>query len=68
MSDGVAEGTRPDRGGPAVRERLVGAGFEVDAPLVVADGVDSVTTALARPGHRVHRPRRHDRRHRVRPP
>ena len=46
VSDGVAEGTRPDRGGPAVHERLTEAGFEVDEPVIVPDGVDSVIEAL----------------------
>jgi molybdenum cofactor synthesis domain-containing protein len=46
VSDGVADGSRPDRGGPAVSERLTEAGFDVDAPAVVSDGVDSVTAAL----------------------
>jgi molybdenum cofactor synthesis domain-containing protein len=46
VSDGVADGTRPDRGGPAVGEALTGAGFEVDPPVVVPDGIDSVAAAL----------------------
>jgi molybdenum cofactor synthesis domain-containing protein len=46
VSDGVADGSRPDRGGPAVRERLTEAGFEVAAVVVVPDGVDSVADAL----------------------
>jgi molybdenum cofactor synthesis domain-containing protein len=46
VSDGVADGTRPDRGGPAVSERLTDAGFEVEGPVVVADGIDSVAGAL----------------------
>jgi molybdopterin adenylyltransferase len=46
VSDGVAEGSRPDRGGPAVTERLTGAGFTVAEPVVVADGVDSVASVL----------------------
>jgi molybdenum cofactor synthesis domain-containing protein len=46
VSDGVADGTRPDRGGPAVTERLREAGFDLDAPVVVPDGVDSVIAAL----------------------
>jgi molybdenum cofactor synthesis domain-containing protein len=46
VSDGVADGTRPDRGGPAVRERLTEAGFDVGTAVVVPDGVESVTAAL----------------------
>jgi molybdenum cofactor synthesis domain-containing protein len=46
VSDGVADGTRPDRGGPAVTERLREAGFDVDPPVVVPDGVESVLAAL----------------------
>jgi molybdenum cofactor synthesis domain-containing protein len=46
VSDGVADGSRPDRGGPAVAERLGEAGFAVDATVVVPDGVDSVAGAL----------------------
>jgi len=34
-SDGVFHGTRQDRSGPAVREILGGAGFDVDAIVVV---------------------------------
>jgi molybdenum cofactor synthesis domain-containing protein len=46
VSDGVADGSRPDRGGPAVAERLADAGFTVDATVVVPDGVDPVAEAL----------------------
>lgn len=46
VSDGVADGTRDDRGGPAVRTRLEEAGFTVDRHLVVPDGVDEVAGAL----------------------
>jgi molybdenum cofactor synthesis domain-containing protein len=46
VSDGVADGSRPDRGGPAVSERLTEAGFTVETVVVVADGVDSVTSTL----------------------
>jgi molybdenum cofactor synthesis domain-containing protein len=46
VSDGVADGTRPDRGGPAVGERLTEAGFTVETTVVVPDGVDSVAEAL----------------------
>jgi molybdenum cofactor synthesis domain-containing protein len=46
VSDGVSDGSRPDRGGPAVSERLTAAGFTVDATVVVPDGVDAVAEAL----------------------
>jgi molybdenum cofactor synthesis domain-containing protein len=48
VSDGVVEGTREDRSGEALRETLDGAGFDVVASEVVADGVDSVAGALTR--------------------
>jgi len=48
VSTGAAAGTREDRGGPALREALVDAGWETEAPVVVPDGVDSVATALRR--------------------
>lgn len=48
VSDGVAEGTREDRSGEAVFDTLVGAGYDVLAREVVADGVDSVADALRR--------------------
>lgn len=47
VSDGVAEGTRDDRSGAALAERLVGAGFEVVERRVSADGVEAVAAALA---------------------
>lgn len=46
VSDGVVEGTREDRSGVALEETLVGAGFDVVARTVVADGVESVSAAL----------------------
>ena len=45
-SDGVAHGAREDRSGPAVREILGGAGFDVDAVVVVADDVETIATAI----------------------
>ena len=48
VSDGVVEGTREDRSGEALRDTLVGAGFDVVAREVVADGVDSVADVLRR--------------------
>ena len=46
VSDGVVAGTREDRSGEALAERLTVAGFEVVERRVTADGVDSVAGAL----------------------
>ena len=46
VSDGVIAGTREDRSGAALEERLVAAGFEVVERKVVADGIASVAAAL----------------------
>jgi molybdenum cofactor synthesis domain-containing protein len=46
VSDGVVAGTREDRSGGALAERLVGAGFTVTDRQAVADGVESVSRAL----------------------
>lgn len=48
VSDGVVAGTREDRSGAALAERLVQAGFEVVERAVVADGVASVAEGLRR--------------------
>ena len=48
VSDGVVAGTREDRSGQALVDTLVGAGFDVIAREVVADGVESVAEALRR--------------------
>lgn len=48
VSDGVVEGTREDRSGEAVFEVLQGAGFDVVAREVIADGVDTVADAVRR--------------------
>ena len=45
-SDGVSYGHREDRSGPAVREILGAAGFDVDAIMVVADDDDAIATAI----------------------
>jgi len=47
VSDGVVAGTREDRSGQALVDRLTEAGFEVADRRVVADGVASVREALA---------------------
>src|SRR6476659_939463 len=46
VSDGVAAGTREDRGGPALQDQLTGAGFSVVDRRIVTDGVDSVAAAI----------------------
>jgi molybdenum cofactor synthesis domain-containing protein len=46
VSDGVAGGTRQDRSGAALAERLAAAGFAVVDRRVTADGVDAVAAAL----------------------
>jgi molybdenum cofactor synthesis domain-containing protein len=46
VSDGVADGTRDDKSGRALVERLTAAGYEVVDHRVTADGVDAVAAAL----------------------
>jgi molybdopterin adenylyltransferase len=46
VSDGVVAGTREDRSGPAVADRLAVAGFTVLERQVTADGSDAVAAAL----------------------
>lgn len=46
VSDGVADGSREDRGGSAVRDALAAAGFAVDAVVVTPDGVEAVADTL----------------------
>jgi len=46
VSDGVVAGTRDDRSGAALAERLTAAGFDVVERRVTADGVDAVSAAL----------------------
>jgi molybdopterin adenylyltransferase len=48
VSDGVVEGTREDRSGQALLDTLDGAGFDVVARDVVADGVTTVADAIRR--------------------
>jgi molybdenum cofactor synthesis domain-containing protein len=48
VSDGVVAGTREDRSGQALADRLVAAGFTVTERQAVADGVESVSDALER--------------------
>ena len=46
VSDGVAEGTRDDRSGRALVERLTAEGFDVVEHRVVADGRETVGEAI----------------------
>jgi len=46
VSDGVVGGTREDKSGAALVERLGAAGYQVVDRRVVADGIDSVADAL----------------------
>jgi molybdenum cofactor synthesis domain-containing protein len=46
VSDGVVAGTREDRSGRALADRLAAAGFSVTDRQAVADGVESVSDAL----------------------
>lgn len=47
MSDGVVAGTRDDRSGAALEERLGAAGFDVVERRVSADGTEAVAGALS---------------------
>ena len=51
VSDGVIAGTREDRSGVALVERLTAAGFEVAEHRVVADGRENVGEALVEMAH-----------------
>lgn len=46
VSDGVVAGTREDRSGAALAERLEAAGFTVASRSVVSDGVEAVASGL----------------------
>jgi molybdopterin adenylyltransferase len=46
VSDGVVDGTREDKSGTALQERLVAAGYDVVGRAVIADGVESVAAAV----------------------
>src|SRR5881392_4126564 len=46
VSDGVIAGTREDRSGAALADRLAAAGYDVVERRSVADGTDSVAGAL----------------------
>lgn len=46
VSDGVADGSREDQGGPALTEALAAHGFEVAPVRISPDGVEAVAFAL----------------------
>jgi molybdopterin adenylyltransferase len=46
VSDGVVAGTREDRSGAALAERLEASGFDVVGRVVSADGIEPVAEAL----------------------
>lgn len=46
VSDSVADGSREDRGGPAVRDALASAGATVEAVVVCPDGIEAVAETL----------------------
>ena len=46
VSDGVVAGTRDDRSGAALVDRLTAAGYDVVDRQVTADGIDTVAEAL----------------------
>ena len=48
VSDGVADGSREDRGGPALRVALQEAGAQVERVSVTVDGAEAVAAALRR--------------------
>jgi molybdopterin adenylyltransferase len=47
ISDSVSAGTRTDRSGPAVRERLEQLGWKVSVTEVIADELDEISQRLA---------------------
>jgi molybdenum cofactor synthesis domain-containing protein len=51
VSDGVVAGTREDRSGQALVERLTSEGYDIADRRVVPDGVEAVAAALADMAH-----------------
>jgi molybdenum cofactor synthesis domain-containing protein len=45
-SDAASVGEREDRSGPALRDVLTKAGYDVDAVVVVADNIEFIATAI----------------------
>ena len=52
-SDAASRGERDDASGPAVREVLVGNGFEVDAIAIVPDDIDAIGAAIVEAANEV---------------
>ncbi len=50
-SDAASRGEREDRSGPAVRNVLLRAGYEVEAVLIVPDEIDSIAAAIVEATH-----------------
>lgn len=48
VSDASASGEREDRSGPALVRMLIDAGWRCEDPVVVGDGIESVTAGLER--------------------
>jgi molybdenum cofactor synthesis domain-containing protein len=46
VSDGVADGSREDRGGPALRAALEAAGATIDVVVTTPDGIEAVADTL----------------------
>jgi len=46
VSDGVADGSREDRGGPALQAALEAAGASVEAVVISPDGIEAVADTL----------------------
>jgi len=47
ISDSVAAGTRPDKSGPAVRERLEQLGWKVSVTEVIPDEIDEISARIS---------------------
>jgi molybdenum cofactor synthesis domain-containing protein len=45
-SDAASRGEREDRSGPAVRELLIAAGYDVDVVAIVPDDIERIATAI----------------------
>lgn len=45
-SDAASRGEREDRSGPAVRDRLIASGYDVDVVAIVPDDIERIATAI----------------------